>query len=353
MKLQAVFPFLHRMSMASLICLLLAAPATAAIAGDCDGTVGIDDITCSTDLTAPDPFAELGLGNDTFEQDAGTSVAGVNGDGTPINTLGEGNGGNDTITINGTVTGVVIGDYVNYANGYDGGDDTIIINGTADGIQGDHARNGGDDTIIINGTVSYIYADNIVIEGGSDDIQINGTVTGFIEADDDGRPGGDDTVTLGTNAEVVGTIDGGDGTDTLRFRALRQSELSGYSAAGGTLTVNGHAYTWVNFESLIGLLQDLVENGARVLFSNGSLVAVEDDGGIKVLGENGRIANVPLGSLAALAVGESASFSSPNSNGWSVTVTSLGSNPNNPVHTLYRFDIYYGSSLQASFTFSN
>jgi hypothetical protein len=75
---------------------------------------------------------------------------------------------------------------------------------------------------------------------------------------------GNDTVIIsGNNATVGGMIDGGTGYDVLTFSlntadpAQRQAWAEQIAAAnpnGGTLTFNGHTYTWQNFEELSQLL---------------------------------------------------------------------------------------------------
>ena len=127
------------------VLIIVSLPTGVALAGDCDGTPTDDSVTCSSDPLA-DTVVGLGLGNDTYTQDAGVTSDSVSGDGLEDGTESVGNGGNDSITINGTVLLCVDGDNVDG----DGGNDTIIINGEVDcEVSGDYATgNGGADKIL-------------------------------------------------------------------------------------------------------------------------------------------------------------------------------------------------------------
>jgi hypothetical protein len=207
-----------------------------------------------------------------------------------------------------------------------------------DDVAGDDVDgNGGDDTIIINGTVYFdVTGDCAGGDGGNDSIKINGSVDGDVLGDCVGGAGGDDTVTLGEDAVVGGVIDGEAGFDTLKFKKLKQSQLTGLDPAAGSITVGGKTYTWLNFESLIGLLAELVEQGnLHVYFSSNKLLAVDSDSGdgINVFAEHGRIAFIAFDALGGLEAGESPlTFQTPNSVGWFVTVTNLGPDVARPGH---------------------
>lgn len=321
------------------------APAFAA-PGDCDGTSSNDNISCSSDPVSPDAEIDLGDGDDILVIETGVSTGHVYG----------GNG-SDQITVNGdVVVGVASTVYG------DAGDDIIIVNGLVEQVVYGGAD---DDTIEVNGRTSAANGDSgadvITINGelstgafggdGDDHIEVNGTVQGSVEGSD-----GDDSVVLGVNASVGNKIDGGAGSDTLTFHALTQAQANALNPAGDTATVNGHTYTWLNFENLIGLLGELSERGLRVFFASNSLVAVEsnDGSGISFFAEHGRIAFVSFDSLGNLAAGESASYNTPNSAGWYVTVTCLGANPEHPKHSLYQVHIFApGGVASGQFTFSN
>ncbi|MEX2162467.1 MAG: hypothetical protein WD751_11215 [Anaerolineales bacterium] len=394
-----------------LICsiLLAAMPAGVAFAGECDGTAGDDDgisnpaVVCSADPATPDADVGLDFGNDTYVQDTGVTSDSVGGDALDDGTSNTGDGGADNITINGTVTGCVDGDNTDGDGGNDvitvngtvvcsvngdyasgsGGDDSITINGEVGGIIGDYAGddggddqirvnsgglvgigilgdgilgfgNGGNDTIVILGDVlgSVSGDDTTFGDGGDDAIFVYGSVAGDIYGDDAGGAGGNDSVTLGAGAIVGGLIDGEDGYDTLTFEFLAQSQLLGLDPVGGAFTYQGQTYTWANFEELIGLFEELGVS-FRVVYSNGSLRAVDQLFGISVFAEHGRIAFISFDSLD-MAVGGSRTYNTPNSAGWYVTVTNLGANPNNSSNDLFQVTIFDAAGgQQGRFTFSN
>jgi hypothetical protein len=366
------------LSLATFFALLATALSPlAAMAGDCDGTNLPDTINCTTSpSTGGDVVIGLDAGDDTFTLGSAADSGSVVGDGTTTGGQTAGNGGDDRIVINGDVnvggTPQVIGDNVSG----DGGDDTIIVNGTvshtiwADDAGGD----GGDDTIIINGSLTgSLVGDNVSGDGGDDTIIINGSAASIF-GDDAGGVGGDDyieingsagdihgeggadQVVLGEDASVTGTIDGGAGNDTLTFDALTQSQADALNPAGGSITINGHTYTWLNFENLLGMLAELIERGLHVFFANDSVLAIEANAGngISIFAEHGRIAFVSYASLANLDTGDSASYNTPKSLGWYVTVVNLGADPNHAAKTLYQVNVYNaGGGLAGQFTFWN
>jgi hypothetical protein len=321
-------------------------------AGTCDGTTGDDVIDCTTSPTGADTQVDGDLGNDTITvgQNVTTTFIDADGQSGAADLPGAGNGGDDTIVNNGTVTIAISGDY---ATGV-GGNDNITNNGTAGTIYGDEAAgtvtSSGDDTITNNGTTGNIIADDNATAGGNDVVVNNGTVTGTIDAgggddnitntnsvgDIDAGNGnnvvtnsgtvngdvvsgvgsdnitndgdvtgnidtgdgnnvvtnsatvignvvsgtgsdnvtnsgdvtgnidtgdGNDTVTIDDTSSVGGTINGGTGTDVLQFTfndpaaaAAAAVILAQQSPAGGTVTIGGQTYTWVNFEQLKAIL---------------------------------------------------------------------------------------------------
>lgn len=319
-------------------------------AAGCDGTTGPDTINCTTNPTNPDQI-DGDLGDDNITQGAGVTTSYIDADGQPgvADTAGVGNGGNDTIVNNGTITVSISGDFVTGLPGNDnitnngstgdilgdetydtaakngddvitnngtvtgtlrgdgnatinleggsGGNDTIVNNGTiGKDIVGDSAAtgNGGNDTITNNGTVSgTIYGDMTTVgNGGSDNITNNGTVNGNIDAGE-----GNDTVTIGNGATVGGTIMGGAGTDTLQFQfndptegAAAAAILAGKSGVSGTATFGGRTYTWTNFEQLKALFTAAVVAGQPVT------VSVSTSGQIK----DGRVNSYDLGAPFAV-----------------------------------------------------
>ncbi|MFN8372458.1 MAG: hypothetical protein U0694_06230 [Anaerolineae bacterium] len=169
--------------------------------------------------------------------------------------------GNDSVTNNGTVQYDLYGDG---SAGNSDGNDVIVNNGYVAGniyADGDFGTGTGSDIVVNNGTTTNIYG-----AGGNDTITNNGTVNGDISAGD-----GDDTVIIQAGAAVVGnSIDGGNNFDTLTFQlnSTDPAELEAAAAAiaaanpaGGTLTIGGVTYTWLNFEQLTQLLNILRING--------------------------------------------------------------------------------------------
>jgi hypothetical protein len=158
--------------------------------------------------------------------------------------------GSHLIVNNGTITA---GDNAIWGNQ---GDDTFINNGIINGrvflgLDDDTVTNNG----IVNGTVS--------LSSGNDTVTNNGTVNGAINLG-----AGNDTMTV--RGVVTGTMDGGADWDTLIFdmtvegtssdlNALAR-EMAAANPAGGSITINGYTFTWVNFESLINLLRFIESN---------------------------------------------------------------------------------------------
>ncbi len=250
--------------------LVTVSPAFAA-PGPCDGTPADDPpITCSTDPT-PDDQVGLGLGNDTYVQDAGVTSGYVGGDADEDGLESTGDGGNDHITINGTVTSCVDGDNVDG----NGGDDTIIINGEVQcEVAGDFASgNGGNDTITINGEVfSAVSGDIALLDGGDDIITINGDVGGDVFGDESGGDGGDDKITLASSGTIAGDVygdssGGNGGNDTITINGIVGGDVYGDWADGDggndTIIINGTVAGSIYADAVLGSGgNDRVELGA-------------------------------------------------------------------------------------------
>lgn len=250
--------------------LVTATPAYAA-PGPCDGTPANDPpITCSTDPT-PDDQVGLGLGDDTYVQDAGVTSDYVGGDADEDGLESSGNGGNDHITINGIVTSCVDGDNVDG----DGGNDTIIINGEVQcEVAGDYAGgNGGDDTITINGEVhSSVSGDIALLDGGDDIITINGDVGGDVYGDESGGDGGNDRITLASSGTIGGDVygdssGGNGGNDTITINGVVAGDIYGDWADGDggndTIVINGTVAGDIYADAVLGTGgDDRVELGA-------------------------------------------------------------------------------------------
>lgn len=307
---------------------------------------------------------------DNTGADGGDDKIEINGtvDSEVLGDRADNNGGNDEIIVNGSVGGDIVGDGTIGGNG---GNDVIIINGTAEqNVVGDEVdKDGGDDTIVVNGTVmGDIYGDVLGDyaggDGGDDTIVVNGTVTGDIHADDaPSGTGGNDSVTLGENASVGGTIDGEGGMDTLNLLMIYQDELDALSlnpSSDSYTHSNGETFTWINFENLIGKIreavEDLVESGNEhaIRYITDSLLAVEDDDGIKVIGEHGLVGKVSWSALAELETGTTLNVRAANGHGWYLVVTALGASPDNPAKQLYLFSVFDAAGvLEVEFTLAN
>jgi hypothetical protein len=350
------------------LCATLYAHPAYAAPGDCDGTSGDDTVVCDSPPSSPDDTAGLDLGSDVYTQEEGITTEYVGGDSLDDGSQANGNGGNDTLIINGDVNSCVDGDNVDgnggndrivinghvgcevngdYVDG-DGGNDQIVINGEVDHeVSGDYSGlDGGDDTITINGSVGGdVYGDNALGDGGSDTIIINGSVAGDVYGDD-GGPGGDDRVVIGADAEIGGTIYGDNGYDVLEFTSVLQSVLDGLNPGGGSLTINGHTYRWVDFEQLLGYIAEL---NLQVVYSRNGIVAVDVGDGIRIFNENGLVAFVSFVSLKPMQIGDvPLMYQSPNhSQGWYVLVSRVGADD-------FLVRIYdAGNSLQNEFTFNS
>ncbi|MFN8375750.1 MAG: hypothetical protein U0694_23120 [Anaerolineae bacterium] len=258
---------------------------TGAVVGDAfDGTsygsdVIINNGTVTNSLHGDTGGVSDGAGNDVIINN-GTVTQSIYGDAF----LGTGTG-SDVITNNGLVYGAIVGDA---SDGASSGSDVIVNNGTViNSIHGDTggtADGSGGDVIINNGTIAQdIYGDAFLGNGtGSDAITNNGSVTNIYGDDYNNAGTGNDTITNngtvnninagggsdtvvinGTTSTVNGTIDGGTGYDVLTFNLTSANpdelrswaeQIAAANPAGGTLTFNGHTYTWVNFEELTRLV---------------------------------------------------------------------------------------------------
>jgi hypothetical protein len=258
-----------------------AAPINLHVAG---GTGGNDTITIDSNnqlgITGDGTVSGMGLlsapvaGSDTITIN-GITAATVYGDFLNTNV----NGASDTITINGRVAeiqgDVTTGSVIQ-------GADTIIVNGTVTTrVSGDvHAFPsagdiviGGNDSITINGTVGAggVIGDNFGAAGtrigGGDTITINGTATvnGGITGETNATVGGNDRVTVAVGATITGTISGGNVAGDFDILTLTGStaDAAGYTQVlaftgcnpcSGTVTIDGKTYTFTNFEQLVNLL---------------------------------------------------------------------------------------------------
>jgi hypothetical protein len=207
------------------------------------------------------------------------------------------NGADDNITVTSTGhVSMVAGDSVGavaYNISPQVGDDTIVIDAGAVvdyGVYGDNSfeiqdsATGGNDTITVNGTVvrdvdGQVGNDNITI-GGS----VGGTVNGGLGDDkvilNDGANGGADNNLV---------VTGGEGNDTLTFAFTITSEadynaLASIIAANtpsGSISINGQTITWANFEQLVNALIANFGVGSQVTFRDNRIN--QDDAGASAL----------------------------------------------------------------------
>jgi hypothetical protein len=409
-KLSLPVRFISAALLASL--LVSTVPVTAAFAGDCDGTSGDDTVDCQSLSMVPDEHIGLELGDDVLLLHLSTFGGNVLGDGLPNGDPNIGDGGNDYILVDAVnPSGYVAGDFTNGNGGDDtilvyyismvfgdvvtgaGGDDYIRVTGVAiNGIFGDYSGgdggsdtiildgsvyagivagdftisggHGGDDTIVINGSVfngvdvcgDYLFGGG---NGGNDTIIVNGLVQGRVMGDCVTTLGGNDTIIIANGATVTGLIDGEGGMDTLSFLAALQSDLDLLDPAGGTISIAGQNYTWLNFETLLGIVRAIAQSTHpeiryRVIATGSAFIAMQsDDGlGVNVIGKNGRIGKILYTEIAKLELGESMNFKAANSSGWYLTVTNLGLNVNET--TLFSVTIFDAShGLQGDFTFNH
>jgi hypothetical protein len=206
------------------------------------------------------------------------------------------NGADDTITITSTGhVGSVIGDSVGaiaFAVTPEVGDDTITVDAGAvvGSIYGDNSGQthitavGGNDNITVNGTVAH----DIQGEVGNDTITVGGTVGGTI----DGGLGNDSVILKdGANggADNNLVVKGSEGNDTLTFAFTITSEadynaLASIIAAntpGGSISINGQTITWANFEQLVNALIANFGVGSQVTFKDNRIN--QDDAGASAL----------------------------------------------------------------------
>lgn len=221
----------------------------------CDSTTtpnistGNGDDTISTNDTAT-TFISSGNDNDVITVD--NSIVGI---------IGGGNG-DDSISVDQSLVGSVNGG---------GGNDTLVVDdalgpinlsggGGNDSIAVDHAAvllvtgDNGDDTISLNQGAVLVAGGG----DGNDDITIGNSLVGAVGGGND-----DDSVTLLDGALVAGTIHGGDGFDTLKFKFKVGSQdekdafqklLDAQDANSGYIEFDGHTYYWDTFEALRNLL---------------------------------------------------------------------------------------------------
>lgn len=210
--------------------------------------------------------------NDSIIVQGGMTQGTIYGDATSMNNAGI--GGNDTITINGNVTGSsrIFGDAQVVQAGANGGNDSITVSGNITGgtsIYGDahtmNNGNAGNDTINLSqlSNSNYIYGDALTFNnnanGGNDSITVSGNVSGnnMIYGDAktmNGGTAGYDTISVGGNV-ASGTMIYGDA-----------EEINGSGTAGNdSITVTGSLSGASNIYGDANLLQGGAAAGNDVI----------------------------------------------------------------------------------------
>ena len=205
-----------------------------------------------TGTTADGIGVDLGDGNNTFQTGGNSSIS--------AGGIGISGGlGNDLITITGSAT---VSATNNSAIEAGGGHNTInavgaspiVING--EGFGAIFSREGNDSITVGNASVSS-GNDPINSGAGNDTIIIQGNTTLNHGPGDDVDAGtGNDSVLFDRTAGAIfgPVLNGGDGTDVLNVVNTGEAFTATGTPAAGNMTIGGEAYSWVNFEQLLGLL---------------------------------------------------------------------------------------------------
>lgn len=168
--------------------------------------------------------------------------------------------GDDEITNNGDVESIVGDGNVSQHGGF------YPSNGFRQGPNGDVEVEYGDDTIVVeSGSVQYISGD-----GNSQrliaQVRVPARQQAFVDECDlcepVERPGGDDEITIGIDAEGGTFIDGGgeqDEGDTLIFEVSNNGDREQVDAQrgsenGSVLFSDGRKFSWIDIENLLAIL---------------------------------------------------------------------------------------------------
>ena len=323
-------------------------PVHAALADCNNGTPASETITCSgadtdgvlggggTDTVIVEPGATVNnptgdginitAGTVTTYGDVSGSLNGIANNSGNVTTQGDttggvydiSNSGGDVIT-QGDTTGGVLG-ILN-----SGGD--VITNGdTTGGVFGIYTPDPGsgspDNTVTLgNGTVTSGGTAAVFTKSGNDTVVLGtggvayGTTCGDIKVT---------TVQQGVAPTVNGLIDGGADSDrlVLNYFTPNQAEFDAFAAnaqGSGVYEWDGQTYTIANFEAVSW--GGVYTEGATRLFDDGVVLAFASAGGIVVCSGKGGVRAGTI-DFATLDAGQT-SFNA--GNGWSVTVSSLGS----------------------------
>ena len=252
------------------------------IAGDGDGAGG---------NFAGDGGDDSIVNNSSVTRIHGDQATGAGGDDTIVNNLSAaeitGDGGNDVIQNNASSTNIYGNDGNDLITNADtgtvgnldgGAGNNTIIN---DGDVGDRIIGGVDeDTIVNNGT-----ANGILTGPGNDTITINGSVGGDVDAGDD-----DDVVIIDFDTPVANQLNtfiiGGAGNDSLSFTDVTDAVQAAIIAAcpdpaNCSIAYSTGVYEVREFESLVFLVQAIAEQ----LVASGEIVITTQEictGAVKV-----------------------------------------------------------------------
>lgn len=256
----------------------------------------LDTFTCNTNPPNPDPNGIQQAGNDN-----NLTVNVIPGAGIDTRIASGGNGldgirtanGNDMINVDDAE--VFAEDDAIHARG---GDNTInITDSEVYSLKniGISAQFGGNNIVhVLNSDIRSMEDDGIGLDSGNDLVEIHGSVVGPDPGSSPGDTGvrtgggndqviisdslilaagssmllgnGNDIVTLGTDAELKGSISCGADFDTIVFAMdVPQSDVLAITAqinsknpSGDSITINGLFYEWADCESLVADLNGIV-----------------------------------------------------------------------------------------------
>ena len=189
--------------------------------------IGSNTVAATGQITATGQIAYgMSVWNGSLANDLSISASNVTGMGGGISAINNGSGVTEV-----TVSGTIIGQGV--------------------GAEGIHVQGGAAATITVESTASVTGdTEGIETRENADVVTVNGSVTGkngiAIQLN-----GGTDTVNIGTNATITGTIDGGTGSDTVNFSVAKSAvDTFTYNDTTKTavVTVDSQVTTFKDFE---------------------------------------------------------------------------------------------------------
>ncbi|MEG8041258.1 autotransporter outer membrane beta-barrel domain-containing protein [Sphingomonas sp. LR60] len=221
---------------------------------------------------------DLGAGNDTYVDRAGSRVLGTLDGGAGIDTY--------RVALSGDRSGI----------GARTGFEQLAVTGTGTG------------TLALTLDQSF---DNVALAGTGLALTLNGNTVGTVTGSDaaetfsaDGDVarvalgGGNDTLALGT-ATAAGSYDGGAGNNTLRFTAAAPVTLAGSARGFETIALAGNALTVTGTLGTAGETATLGDGAQTLTLANGGTIA----GTIDLGAGNDRFNLAPGGTLAGVIAG--------------------------------------------------